>query len=94
MRVDGWFGLCAYDTEGTFTTHKLRGCKRIYANANVQNSGRLKMELLDVDGTVLRSVNIRDNGLKIPVFEGLAEDKEYRLRGTMRNTVLYSLSFE
>jgi hypothetical protein len=52
------------------------------------------MELLDVDGTVLRSVDIRDNDLKIPVFEGLAEDKEYRLRGTMRNTVLYSLSFE
>ena len=94
MRVDGWFGLCAYDSEGSFTTHKLRGCKRVYANADVQKSGRLKMELLDADGTVLRSVNIRGNGLKIPVFEGLAEDKEYRLRGTMRNTVLYSLSFE
>ncbi|MBP5671437.1 MAG: hypothetical protein J6X49_03530, partial [Victivallales bacterium] len=25
MRVDGWFGLCAYEPEGTFTTHKLRG---------------------------------------------------------------------
>ena len=94
MRVDGWFGLCAYDTEGTFTTHKLRGCKRVYANANVQNSGRLKMDLLDEDGTVLRSVDIRGNGLKLPVFEELAEEKEYRLRGTMRNTVLFSLSFE
>ena len=94
MRVDGWFGLCAYDTEGTFTTHKLCGCKCVYANANVQNYGRLKMELLDVDGTVLRSVDIRGNDLKLPVFEELAEEKEYRLRGTMRNTVLFSLSFE
>lgn len=94
MRVDGWFGLCADDTEGSFTTHKLRGCKRVYANANVQNSGRLKMELLDAEGTVIQSADVQGNGLKLPVFEGLAEDKEYRLRGTMCNTVLYSLSFE
>ncbi len=94
MRIDGWFGLCAGETEGMFQTYKFWGGERIYANADVQEDGSLNIELLDENGAVLRSVDIRGNGVKLLAFKDIDDNYEHMLRIRMRKAVLYSLSFE
>lgn len=88
-RADGWFGVRADSHKGVFITRPIKGGGALSVNACVARNGRLRIELLDTNGSVLNTANVRGDNIKAPVFAMPVGN--FRLRVTMRNANLYTM---
>ena len=93
FRVDGWFGLkTRKGKNGRFETRLLSGGTTLYANAAIASNGKVSFTLLDAEGRVLQTKTIRRNDIRQKIFD-LPSTGKYRLRGIMKDAVLYTLYF-
>ncbi len=93
FRADGWFGLVAGDQTGTFTTHRLCGGGKVYANIRVPEGGSAVFKLTDADGGELASAEVTGDHIRQFLFDAPAEG-EYRISGTLKNAELYTIGVE
>ncbi len=91
-RADGWFGVQAGSSAGSFVTRAIKGGGALTVNAVVVKDGLLRVELLDAKGRVLKSADVKGDHIKAPVFA--MPDGDFRLRVTMRRADLYTMYIE
>ncbi len=93
FRADGWFGVRAQDSTGTFSTNLLNAKGKLTANAEIAENGFIKFKICTPDGKVVEEKTVKGNSLNLPVFDKLP-DGNFFIKASMKNAMLYTLNFE
>ena len=89
-RADGWFGVKAGDKTGTFVTNPIAGGGRLFVNADIEEGGRLDIEVVGCANK--QKVSLSGDGIHMPAFD--LPDGPFKLRVKMRNATLYTMYIE